>query len=182
MRRPVQHEIDTAARRQFEQSLAATWTARLQPDDYGIDYDVEIFEEHQTTGVIFKVQLKGTRAPSLSVDGKTAVIRLKLRTLQYLCNQIAAPVVVVLADVTNRRTTWYAPQLDRRLKERLRSAAACQKTISLHVPSSNLLPDTTDLLLVAIAQCETVLATRTVVQTEVPTKSTTLLAYLIRAR
>jgi len=170
MRRPIQHEIDTAARRQFEQSLPATWAARPQPDDYGIDYDVEIFEEHETTGVIFKVQLKGTRAPSLSVDGRRAAVSLKLRTVQYLYHQISAPVVVVLADVTNRQTMWYGPQLDQRLNERLRSAvASSQKTIRLHIPTSNVLPNTTDLLLAAIAQCETVLATRTVVQTEVPT-------------
>ncbi len=170
MTRPIQHEIDTAARRQFEQSLPAAWVARLQPDDYGIDYEVEVFQQHQPTGIAFKVQLKGTTGPSRSVDGGTAAVRLNLGAVEQLCHHINAPVVVVLADVTNRQTMWYAPQLDQHLHKRIRTAVACsQKTISLHIPTCNLLPDTTHLLLVDIAHCGTVLATRTVVQTEVPT-------------
>ena len=169
MTRPIQHEIDTAARRQFEQSLPAAWVARLQPDDYGIDYEVEAFQQHEPTGILFKVQVKGTMEPRLSVDGRRASVRLSLATVEYLSRQIGAPVVVVLADVTNGLTMWYAPQLDQCLNERTRAAvASTQKTISLHIPTSNLLPDTTDLLLLAISRCQTVLATRTVMQTQVP--------------
>lgn len=169
MKRPRQHEIDTAARRQFEQSLPEAWILRPQPDDYGIDCEVEIFNQHESTGVIFKVQLKGTIAPVLSADGKILRIRLRVPNALYLCHQIDVPVVVVVADLSTARTAWYTPQVDKYLKSRLQSAIeSSQKTITLHIPMSNLLPDTTDLLLRAISQSQTVLATRSVIETRVP--------------
>ena len=169
MKRPRQHEIDAAARRQFEQSLPEAWVVRPQPDDYGVDYEVEIFDQHESTGVIFKVQLKGTTAPPLSVDGRVVRIRLSVANVEYLYRQISLPVVVVVADISTGRTVWYTPQIDEHLKRRLQSAMKSgQKTITLHIPASNLLPDTTDILLRAISQCHTVLATRSVIETRVP--------------
>lgn len=168
MKRPRQHEIDTAARRQFEQSLPEAWVVRSQPDDYGIDYEVEIFHQHKSTGLIFKVQLKGTTAPALSADGKILQIKLRVANVEYLCHQIGVPIVVVLADISTPQTAWYTPQIDEHLKRRLQSAIKSgQNTITLHIPASNLLPGTTDTLLRAISRCETVLATRSVIETRV---------------
>ena len=45
MKRPETHEIDVQARRVFESKLPKEWVCRYQSsDDYGIDYEVEIFK------------------------------------------------------------------------------------------------------------------------------------------
>ena len=60
--RPRQHVLAAESRLAFEAALPPEWVARRVDgsDDYGIDYEVEIFENGRTTGVLFKVQLKST--------------------------------------------------------------------------------------------------------------------------
>lgn len=65
--------LEDKSRRVFEEMLPGEWVVRAIPKDYGIDTEVEIFEEAQATGLTFKVQLKSTAAiktqiPSQSVS------------------------------------------------------------------------------------------------------------------
>lgn len=59
--RPEQHRSEDSSRRAFEALLPEEWVYRQLSHDYGIDGEVEVFSGGEATGLIFKVQLKGTR-------------------------------------------------------------------------------------------------------------------------
>lgn len=59
--RTQNHLIEDESRLFFKKSLPKYWVCRDKNDDYGIDCEVEIFNENgDTTGLVFWVQLKGT--------------------------------------------------------------------------------------------------------------------------
>ena len=62
MKRPVQHEIDAAGQRLLREVFESFgWVVNAIENDYGADYEVEIFEQGASTGAAFKVQLKEFR-------------------------------------------------------------------------------------------------------------------------
>lgn len=54
------HELETLSQRAFESAMPANLVVRPVSDDYGVDREVEVFDGDSTTGLTFKVQLKGT--------------------------------------------------------------------------------------------------------------------------
>ena len=60
-KRPRSHRVADQSRIAFERALPPQWVFRLQNPDYGIDGEVEIFDEDgHSTGLRFYVQLKAT--------------------------------------------------------------------------------------------------------------------------
>lgn len=98
--RPAQHEHKTASHRAFEHALPDAWVSRELPEDYGVDYEVEIFRNHRATGEIFGTQVKATG----TVRGSPSV-RLKWRTRSYW-RQLPYPVLVVLWEASTGRLWW----------------------------------------------------------------------------
>src|SRR5688572_4543822 len=90
--RPTQHITGTRAERAFENALPAEWTAEQRRNDYGVDYDVEIFADGAATGLRFGVQLKGTG----ELTGAPSV-RIKQKTLNYWSSQ-DQPTLIALWD------------------------------------------------------------------------------------
>jgi hypothetical protein len=59
--RTREHELKTLSERDFANRIPAAWVVRAgDADDYGIDRQVEIFEDGRPTGLEFYVQLKAT--------------------------------------------------------------------------------------------------------------------------
>jgi tetratricopeptide (TPR) repeat protein len=81
------HELETESQRAFESALPADLVVRPISDDYGVDREVEVFVDGKTTGLIFKVQLKGT-----DKSGKTR--RIKREHLDYW-TALPLPVLLV---------------------------------------------------------------------------------------
>ena len=54
------HELETLSQRAFESAMPANLVVRPVSDDYGVDREAEVFDGDNTTGLTFKVQLKGT--------------------------------------------------------------------------------------------------------------------------
>jgi hypothetical protein len=79
--------VETESERTFAYLLPSSWVIRKQDHDYGIDAEVEIFEDGHSTGLTFKVQLKGT-----DTDRRGRSIRLE--TLNYW-RSLDVPVLVV---------------------------------------------------------------------------------------
>ena len=161
MKRPQEHITDTAARKLLQTAIPNEWVAREQADDYGIDYEVEVFSNQQSTGVIFKVQLKGMSAPTIA--GDCISYSLELKHTNYYLNELAIPVFIVIADTSSSQTYWYAPQIDDDLANRLRVAMEKnQETITVHVPLANTMATTTGKIIQACVKCILVLATKRV--------------------
>ena len=150
MKRPKQHQIEDQACEQFTACLPKHWVVRYHTHDYGIDREVEIFNQTGSadpvsTGHVFKVQVKGTEDAKLSSKGDSVHFQLEVDRTSYLCNEIAVPVFFVLCDVSSTRTWWYPIQLDKDLKHRVAVASKeGKKTIVLYIPARNVLPDTLD--------------------------------------
>jgi tetratricopeptide (TPR) repeat protein len=59
-RRPKQHRSEARSRLAFQQALPNAWVFRDPGQDYGLDGEVEIFDEDFATGLKFYVQLKAS--------------------------------------------------------------------------------------------------------------------------
>ncbi|SDQ61037.1 DUF4365 domain-containing protein [Flagellimonas zhangzhouensis] len=59
--RPNQHDLEDISRAKFRLCLPRKWVVRDKSNDYGIDLEVEIFDnDGNSTGIFFWVQLKAT--------------------------------------------------------------------------------------------------------------------------
>lgn len=103
------HQLEDISRTRFQQCLPASWVYREKLKDYGLDVEVEVFDEDGTsTGLIFDVQLKSTEK---SKDFKPSV-RLQKRKVCYY-KSLERPVLIVLVNVANDEVYWkWVSQID----------------------------------------------------------------------
>jgi len=95
------HQLENESRLAFEQLLPSSWVYRdVTKSDYGIDGEVEVFDGTDATGILFKVQLKGTDSSKLSVGVKQS-------TISYWLD-LRAPVLVCLYSAADKsmRAQW----------------------------------------------------------------------------
>lgn len=159
MKRPIQHITDKRAKDLVSSVLPDEWVIRWQSEDYGIDGEIEIFENGESTGVLFKIQLKGTQAPKLISRGRAISQKLRLQSLRYFVQQLRVPVFLFVADTTDRKVWWHSPQTceySRMLLDKHVKKEDCQ--LSIRVDSLNTLPDTLDDALRSLAQVQGKLA------------------------
>ncbi len=156
MKRPKQHQIEDNAYAQFQTCLPNHWVLRSQTHDYGIDREIEVFKANadgtsESTGYIFKAQVKGTEHVKTSANGQSIKHVLEVNRITYLSEEMKVPVFFVLVDISNKKTWWYAIQLDKGLKQKLTAAIQNkQKSLTLHIPTRNILPETLDSLITTL--------------------------------
>ena len=99
-KRDRNHELETASQRAFEAALPDSVVVRPVSDDYGIDREVEVFVDGETTGLTFKVQLKAT-------DKSGTSRRIKRDHLEYW-RSLDVPVLLVTYEAKTRtlRGRW----------------------------------------------------------------------------
>lgn len=91
-RRVKQHEIEDISRAKFQLALPRNWVYRDKPKDYGVDGEIEIFDEDgKPLGLVFWFQLKATES-----DRATTILNvsLKIETLKYF-KTLDVPVLLV---------------------------------------------------------------------------------------
>lgn len=80
-KRPRSHQLEEESWRTLSNSIPNQWVLRKLQPDYGIDGEVEIFDESgSSTGLMFFVQLKGT---DVKEKAKALSCRIPLETLRY---------------------------------------------------------------------------------------------------
>ncbi|EHM2545913.1 DUF4365 domain-containing protein, partial [Salmonella enterica subsp. enterica serovar Hartford] len=130
------------------------WAYRCQEDqeDYGVDAEIEIIaDDEKATGFIFKAQIKGQENVSIINDGNIASFNLSTERLNYYMNQLDVPIILVVVDVTKKKVYWCSLQDDQSLSSRLAiSNSEGKKSIAIHIPCSNTLPDESDKLIQAV--------------------------------
>ena len=114
MKRPEQHETDSEADAIFRTAFAE-WAVTPSERDYGWDYVVEFFEEHESTGMLFTGQLKGSRHTEYSADGSFISQVLEQDSADYLARQLQQPTFLFHADVNAKKMFWSAIQLDQKV-------------------------------------------------------------------
>src|SRR5580658_3460373 len=130
MKRPEQHVTDTLGVAQMRACFEGLgWTVNKIENDYGADYDVEVFQNGQTTGIAFKLQLKSSRSTAYSSASDFIAEELNFANAVYMCREIRTPFLLLHADVESGRTFWSAVQLDIAVLKALTTASS-QKTIT----------------------------------------------------
>lgn len=160
MKRPEEHVTDARGQTLLRSALEPLgWTLTLTAD-YGIDLDVEVFRGGESTGITFKIQLKSSAAPAYSTGGDFVSEPIAVKNVRYLI-EMQTPTIIVAADVESGRTFWVVPQNNARLPREIEGRAD-DATITIRVPTKNVLPDTADDMVRAVGQAKLLLAARTI--------------------
>ena len=90
-KRPKQHQLEDFSRAKFQLCLPEEWVLRDKDKDYGIDCEVELFDENEnSTGLLFYVQLKATGSKK---ESEIFNVDFKIDTLKYF-KQLEIPVLL----------------------------------------------------------------------------------------
>lgn len=145
-----QHDINADAERCFRARSPRNWRAHDLggTDDYGLDYQVQTTPGQRVTD-IFRVQLKGTRSPDISADGKFISIQLKASTIRYY-DRLVEPTLLVACNLKADPEPVDCPLYYVWLRDELRridvaNLPADQQYVTLRVPTQNRLTTQTDL-------------------------------------
>ncbi|MBW3590070.1 MAG: DUF4365 domain-containing protein [Actinobacteria bacterium] len=90
----------TESGRAFLAAIPSSWTVEQRESDYGVDFDVELFQGGHTTGLHFGVQLKSTDKAR-----RRASVRIKRSTANYW-SSLEYPILVVLYESVSGRLWW----------------------------------------------------------------------------
>jgi len=158
-----QQDIDREGRRLLREALEPLgWVLTGFEEDYGIDYDVQVFVNGSPDGLWFKMQLKSSASSDYSADGTFVSLQLDLDHARHYALEMRDPVFLIHADILAKKIFWSAPQLDSQLVLKL-AGGENSSTVTVRVPTSNLLPDTAEQLLEAVEKLYVVLGNRTLV-------------------
>lgn len=175
MKRSASHIIQDEAEKIFRLRVPSPNVTREQNKDYGIDFEVEVFQPDdtargsQTTGFIFKVQVKGTEQPQLSANGKRISFPFEIERAEYLIEQIEIPAAMVLVNTLDQTTYWVNVQKNETLvSDYERAKAAMQKSFTVHFDIKCILPETWNSLIKSMIECADVIALRRVSKVQPP--------------
>jgi hypothetical protein len=90
-KRPKQHQLEDLSRAKFQLCLPEKWVIRDKDKDYGIDCEVELFDDDEnSTGLLFYLQLKATASKK---ESEIFNVEFKIDTLKYF-KQLEIPVLL----------------------------------------------------------------------------------------
>jgi len=153
-----EHDTDRAGRRLLREVLEPLGVVNEVQMDYGIDYNVQVFDAQNPTGVWFHVQLKSSGSSDYSADRSFVSQELSIDHARHFAVEMRDAVLLIHADVSSKKVFWYAPQLDRRLTDTL--ATASTKSVTVRIPTGQELPGTAPDLLTALGRIRLVIAVR----------------------
>jgi hypothetical protein len=162
VKRPQQHVTDSESDALF-QGIFAKWSVNGSKRDYGWDYVVEVFRNGESTGFLFNGQLKGSRHTEYSADGSFISQELESDSADYLARQLRQPTFLFHADVEQKKLFWSAVQLDQQVRQKLERGTT--KSLTVRIPTANLLPDRFDQFVQDLSQAQSVIVSRILMQT-----------------
>ena len=116
IQRSPQQDIDREGRRLLREALESLgWVLTGFEEDYGIDYDVQVFVNGSPDGLWFKIQLKSSASSNYSADSTFVSLQLELDHAKHYALEMRDPVFLIHADIQAKKVFWFAPQLDNEL-------------------------------------------------------------------
>lgn len=156
-----QQDIDREGKRLLREALEPLgWVLTEIHEDYGIDYDVQVFVNGSPNGLWFKIQLKSSASSDRSADGTFVSVGLELSHAKHYAIEMRDPVFLVHSDVHSKEVFWASPQVDNELIRKLNTGENTAG-VTVRVPTSNLLPVTAERMLKALDNLYVVLGHRT---------------------
>jgi hypothetical protein len=158
-----QQDTDRTGDRLLREALEPLgWVLTGIEEDYGIDHDVQVFIDGSPGGPWFKIQLKSSASSNYSADGSFVSVELTLDHAKHYTLELRDPIFLIHADTRSKRVFWSAPQLDKELLGKL-AEGSNSATVTVRIPTSNVIPDTADALLETVERLYIVLGNRTLV-------------------
>lgn len=99
--------------------------------------------DDQATGLIFKVQLKGTSSANLNNSGQLVFSGASVDRFSYYLSKLHIPIIFIVCDVTSGHCYWSRVQGNRRLeRDHADAVAKHQETFTIKIPISQRLEKT----------------------------------------
>jgi hypothetical protein len=169
-----EQDIDREGRRLLRGALEPlSWVLTGFEEDYGFDYDVQVFVNGSPDGLWFKIQLKSSASSDYSADGTYVSVQLSLDHAKHYTLEVRDPLFLVHADIQAKKVFWFAPQLDNELVRKL-TAGENSSSVSVRTPTANLLPATAQQLLETVEKVYVVLGHRTLANSSLSSFSDSL--------
>jgi hypothetical protein len=140
MKRTKSHQIDTKAQRILLSQLPTNWVKREQHPDYGIDYEIEVFQDEQSTGIWFRIQLKGKEKYRETED--SIAISFETDKIKYYLSKVPFPVFLFVVHVRKEEIHWLF--LQKYVNEVLKVESPKwveQKSVTIKIPKENIFDD-----------------------------------------
>jgi hypothetical protein len=77
---------------------------REKTPDYGIDYEIEVFNDEEPAGIWFTIQLKGSER--LKEDANYVSFPLKTDTIKYYLSKVPLPIFLFITSVKENKIYW----------------------------------------------------------------------------
>jgi hypothetical protein len=166
--KPEAHDIDSAGERLLREVLEPLGcVVNAVERDYGIDYNIQVFDGTSPKGTWFHVQLKSSASSQYSADRTFISQEITVDHARHYTLEMREPLLVIHADVESKSVYWYAPQLDHNLAVVLTNIKA--ESTTFRVPTRQKLPASAPELFKSVEKIILVLATREL--TSVPAQS-----------
>ena len=132
MQRPRKHQIDTEACNALRTIVPSSSVIREIEYDYGLDFQVELFNESKSTGKMFYLQLKGT---DKDITDDKVSYQLETKHIEYY-SSIGEPVLFVIYST---QTSQFWAVWANKLKSIYSAKSLSQKTIKITLDIRNLI-------------------------------------------
>jgi hypothetical protein len=167
IKRPPQHDIDYAGKRILHDALEPLgWVLNEVKQDYGIDFNVQVFDGVSPNGMWFHIQLKSHQTPGYSSDETFVSEVIEVDHVRHFAIELRQPMFLVVADVGAKKLCWQCLQLDTILMQRL-DVASHQDSITVRVPTTQYLPGTEIQFFTALRLSYNVLANRELMRSSI---------------
>ena len=120
------HQLEEASERFFNQCLPRNWTSQKPDQDYGVDLQVDLYQDQNATGLELLVQLKASQNASVA-DYET--IRLSTSTYNYLWDKLQ--VVMLIKYVESEGKAYWLLLSD------VQEPNQEQETFTIRIPKEN---------------------------------------------
>ena len=91
-KRAKQHQLEDLSRAKYNLAIPSNWVFRDKDKDYGIDAEVEIFDDNdKATGLVYWIQLKATES---KIEATSRKIDLSIESIKYY-KKLDIPVLIV---------------------------------------------------------------------------------------
>lgn len=141
MERSLSHQIDTQAQKILDSKCPVDWVKREQHPDYGIDYEVQVFDGKNPTDTWFRIQLKGKE--KYFETSESIKIQFKTDTLEYYMTKVPFPVFLIVVHVRKQEIHWlFIQKYVNEILKNKNPEWMKQKTVTLTIPKKNVFNDT----------------------------------------
>lgn len=142
--------------------VSVGWAVNRIESDYGVDFDIQVFEQTKATGEWFKVQLKSSENTQYSVDGDFISETLSMDHAAHYSTEIREPIFLIHADVRSKKTFWFAPQLAEAI-----TAQDSRTSVTVRIETRNELPATLADMVASLRQIQLRLGAKTVSESRI---------------